>query len=233
MHRNRAPLAVLSVTLSMAATTFTGVAAVAAGAAPDPAIRPAVSAGPVTLIDGSRVLPATGAGRAGAILPAGHRDQPAAVTSFTIGGRGYVIPAAAVPYLGRGLAASLFDVSALRRTEHQGRLPVAVSFRGTLPSLPGIQITRAGRGTASGYLTSSSATRFGSALARQAIADRAHASYGTDGMFAGHVSIRLAGTAGLPMRAARAGGPRHRLTVTASDLAGKPDNGGMVIVGPP
>ena len=227
MHRNRAPLALLSVTLTMAATAFT---AVAAGATPDPAIRPAVSARPVMLIDGSRILPTTGAGRAGAILPAGGRDRPAAVTSFTIGGRGYVIPAAAVPYLGRGLAASLFEVSALRRTEHRGRLPVAISFRGTLPSLPGIQITRAGHGTASGYLTSSSAARFGRALARQAIADRARASYGTDGMFAGHVSIRLAGTAGLPMLAARAGGPRHKLTVTASDLAGKPDTGGMVLV---
>src|SRR3984957_16782824 len=88
MHRNRAPLALLSVTLTMAATAFT---AVAAGATPDPAIRPAVSPRPVMLIDGSRILPTTGAGRAGAILPAGGRDRPAAVTSFTIGGGGDVV----------------------------------------------------------------------------------------------------------------------------------------------
>ena len=228
MHWHRAPLAVLSVSLTMAATAVT---TVAASATPHRTGAPASSARPVVLMDGAYLLPATaGAGRAGVILPLAGRARPTAVTSFTIGGRDYVIPAAAVPYLGRGLAASLFDVSALRRAERGGRLPVAISFRGRLPALPGIRITGAGHRTASGYLTSSSAARFGLALARLAIADRARASYGTDGMFAGHVSIRLAGTAGAPMLATREGGTRHKLTITASDLAGKPDNGGMVLV---
>src|SRR6185437_1675922 len=234
MYRHRAPLAVISVSLTMAApavTAATAVIAVAAAVTPQRAVGPAASAGPVVLLDGARLVRATaGAGRAGVILaPAGQR-RLAAVTSFAIGGRDYVVPAAAVPYLGRSLAASLFDVSALRRAERGGRLPVAISFHGTLPALPGIRVIRAGHGTASGYLTSSSAARFGVALARQVIADRARASYGTDGMFAGHVSIRLAGTAGAPMLATRAGGTRHKLTITASDLAGKPDTGGMVLV---
>jgi len=228
MHWYRAPLAVLSVSLTMAAPAVT---AVSASATPHRAGGPAPSARPVVLMDGARLLPAmAGAGRAGVILPPAGRSRPAAVTSFTIGGRDYVIPAAAVPYLGRGLAASLFDVSALRRAERGGRLPVAISFHGTLPALPGIRVTRVGHGTAAGYLTSSSAARFGVALARLAIVDRARASYGADGMFAGHVSIRLAGTAAAPVLAARAAGTRHKLTITASDLAGQPDNGGMVLV---
>ena len=234
MPWHRAPLAVLSVSLTMAATAVT---AVSAAATPRDPAGPVVPGRPVVLLDGARLLPATaGAGRAGVILPPadrgrlGRQGRTTAVTSFTIGGRDYVVPAAAVPYLGRGLAASLFDVSALRRVERGGRLPVAISFHGALPALPGIRITRTGHGTASGYLTSSSAARFGQALTRQAIADRARASYSTDRMFAGHVSIRLAGTAAAPMLATQAGGTRHKLTITASDLAGKPDTGDMVLV---
>jgi len=47
------------------------------------------------------------------------------------------IPADALPFLSHGLDPSLFDVSALQRLERGGRLPVQVSYRGQVPSLPG------------------------------------------------------------------------------------------------
>ena len=116
------------------------------------------------------------------------------------------VPAAALPYLGRGLDPNLFRVSALRQVERAGRLPVRVTYHGAgRPSLPGVTITRASGGTATGYLTASSAVRFGAALNRQFIADHAHGSYGTDGLFGGGLSIALAGVAPSP-----AGPPRFR-----------------------
>src|SRR5262249_43903161 len=63
---------------------------------------------------------------------------------------------------------------------------------GRPPALPGVRIIRASAGTAKGYLTESSARAFGAALQRQYLADRARASYGTDGLLRG-VSIALAG----------------------------------------
>ncbi|MEP7026375.1 MAG: hypothetical protein ABJB47_21735 [Actinomycetota bacterium] len=64
------------------------------------------------------------------------------------------VPAAALPYLGRGLDPSLFQVSALRRQEKGGRLPVRVTYHGAgRPWLPGVTITRAAAGSATGFLT--------------------------------------------------------------------------------
>ena len=102
-----------------------------------------------------------------------------------------------------------------------------VTFASRRPALPGVTFTRWGRGTASGYLTASSARIFGAALARQARADYAKASYGTDGLFSGGVDIALAGTA------QTRGRPRyamHPLTVTATNLQGKPATGGSLVV---
>ena len=48
---------------------------------------------------------------------------------------------------GRGLDPGLFRVSSLLRAETTARLPVTVSYRGRVPSLPGVTISRA-RGTA-------------------------------------------------------------------------------------
>src|SRR6185437_2307184 len=99
MYRHRAPLAVISVSLTMAATAVT---AATAAVTPQRAVGPAVSAGPVVLLDGARLVRATaGAGRAGVILAPADQRRLAAVTGFAIGGRDYVVPAAAVPYLGR------------------------------------------------------------------------------------------------------------------------------------
>ena len=189
---------------------------------------------PVTLINGDQLL--AGAGRGGGMsheLIAGTaRGIGAALATMTFGGRTYVIPADALPYLGRGLDPGLFDIASLLRDQAGGRLPVEVRYAGRVPSLPGISITVAHRGIARGYLTAASAKRFGAALARQFTADHARGSYGQDGLFAGRVSISLPGAAG-PRAAQRAAGrhfPMETLTVTGTNLAGKPDTGDLVQV---
>jgi hypothetical protein len=144
-------------------------------------------------------------------------------------GRVLDIPADALPFLGRGLDPSLFEVSALRRLEHDGRLPVRISYRGQPPALPGITITRAADGTARGYLTATSAARFGTALSRQFAADHHRASYGTDGLFARHATITLAGPA-QPAQRSRPRFTEHTLTVHGINLAGRPDTGDEVTV---
>jgi hypothetical protein len=121
----------------------------------------------------------------------------------------------------------LFDPAAVARAEHAGRLPVLVSYSRGVPGLPGVTITKAGARSASGYLTAAGAAAFGRALARQVAADHARASYGRDGMFAGGVSVRLPGSPA-PRIA-----PRFRMntvTVTGTDLAGKPDTGDVVFL---
>ena len=167
---------------------------------------------PVTLINGDRLL--AGASPGGAIsheLIAGTaRGINAQLVSMAHGGTTYVVPADAVPYLGRGLSPGLFDIASLLHDQPGGRLPVEVRYAGRVPSLPGISITSAAQGTARGYLMAASARAFGAALARQCAADHARASYGQDGLFGNGVSISLPGVAarraaGRPAAAQRAG----------------------------
>ena len=63
------------------------------------------------------------------------------------------VHAYALSYLDRGLDPALFSVAALRRAERGGQLPVRVSYRGRVSSLPGVKIVHAAAGTAYGYLT--------------------------------------------------------------------------------
>ena len=113
-------------------------AAVAAVAVP---VQASASAPPVphqlVLINGDRLA-------GGVVLPA--RRGAGALLTLRANGNTYAIPAVAVPYLGHGLDPGLFDVAALQRAERAGRLPVRVSYRGPRPVLPGVRITRAGRG---------------------------------------------------------------------------------------
>jgi Subtilase family len=150
----------------------------------------------------------------------------AAVTEVRLDGRLYAIPVAALPFLGRGLDLSLFDTSAL---PGGGRLPVRVTYLGGVPRLPGITITGAAGGVATGYLTEASAPLFGAALARQLAADHSRGSYGTDGLFGGGVSVSLA-RAALPSPQSRTlpRFPMHVLTIHGFNVAGKPDTGDMV-----
>ena len=206
-----------------------------AAAGPGPA-RPV----PVLLINGDRLLagsasgitllrtPGAAAGGLQAML-IGYSCSPSAA-SPSAASRSFRIPAAALPYLGRGLDPGLFSIGALERAEHGGRLPVSISYRGRAPRLPGITITRSGHGIASGYLTDASAGRFGRALDRQFRADHARAGYGTDGLFSGGLSIALAGTRPAGVQRPRPAYPMHTLTVRGTDLAGQPDNGDQVAV---
>jgi hypothetical protein len=136
---------------------------------------------------------------------------------LTLGGQRYLIPASALPYLGRNLDISLFRLSALAAAERDGQLPLTITYSGRLPALPGVRITAAGAGRASGYLTPASATRFGTALARRQLASG--------------VRVSLAGA---PSAAAPRPGPEyamHILTVAGTSINGKPDNGDAVYVG--
>jgi hypothetical protein len=182
------------------------------------------------LLNGTRLVfgPAAGGARIPAIVPPARGQRGGALLALDLGGRAYDIPLAALPYLGRGLDPDLFMVGSLLREESAGRLPVTVTYTGRAPVLPGVTITHAGGGTAQAYLTPAGAAVFGAALARQVAADHARASYGQDGLFAGGVSIRLAG---LPATARPAPAfPMHTLTVTGTNLAGKPDTGDYVLV---
>ncbi len=226
--------------VAAAAVLLTTAAAAPGAAAVRPAMQPpatpAASAGPaaangpahtIVLLNGDRLVTAAGA-RVPGIVPGARGRLAAAMLALDVGGKAYDIPRAALPYLGHGLDPDLFLVSSLARQETAARLPVTVTYRGRAPSLPGVTISDAGHGSARGYLTASGAAAFGAALARQFIADHARDSYGQDGLFAGGLSIRLAG---MPATARPATGfPMHTLTVTGTNLAGKPDTGDQVMI---
>ena len=192
---------------------------------------PARAPRPVLLMTGARLAVQAGPGGRPVTLLIPPSPAPAGRTAIlTMGRPGHVseVPVDALPFLGRGLDPGLFSVAALQRAEHGGRLPVRVSYRGRVPSLPGVTITHAAAGEAEGYLTARSALRFGAALHRQYLADHDRAAYGTDGLFGHGVSVALAGAAvPAPDR------PRfvmRTLTLHGTSLAGRPDNGDVVLL---
>jgi hypothetical protein len=204
------------------------------GAATAPAV-PAVSvpatAGPVLLLNGDVAVPqAVPSGPPACAFTINFAPVPGAsgqVQTLRVAGKTFVIPVAAAPYLGRGLDPSLFDLAALSRIEAGGRLPVDMAFSGGLPKLPGVTVTHPGAGTAQGYLTRAGAEAFGRALVRQFAADHGRGSYGQDGMFAGGVSLHLAGA---PSSRPSPHFPMQTLTVTGTNLAGRPDSGDLAWV---
>ncbi len=158
-------------------------------------------------------------------LTAGPDRDP--LWTLRTGSGTYEFPVDAIPYLGHGLDASLFNVTLLRRLESGGRLPVRLSYAGAVPSVPGITITKSGGGLASGYLTAASAAVFGRALARQFAAGHARGNYGGAGPLSG-VNIALAGArVPVPIEPQF---PQHQLTVTATNEFGKADNADEMLV---
>jgi hypothetical protein len=163
----------------------------------------------------------------------------AALTELRIAGRQYAIPDVALPYLGHGLDLSLFDVAA---QPGGATLPVRITYSGRTPRLPGVTITHAAHGIATGYLTAGGGKAFAAALTRQFAADHAKASYGSDGLFAGGVWISAPGVAGAAAsRAAaaarqRAAQPKtpafkmHEVTLRGVTSNGKPDTGDLVFL---
>jgi hypothetical protein len=188
------------------------------------------------LITGDRVTVATSA--SGATTYAVHpAPGTAGFESFQAGdGDRYIVPAAAVPYLGQ-LDRSLFDVTALAAAapadsgpDGPARIPVALSYpAGSAPVAPaGVTVTSAGDRTATGYLTPASAPSFAAALRRLIGADVA--------------AGRPAGTTPLPARlsapsaptAAATTGvhpnyPLHILQLGATDLSGQAVNGEITL----
>ncbi len=223
---HRAVAAALAAPLVLSALAAAGPAE-AAGLAASPGATAA--GGPLLLIDGTvlNARPLPGGGQA---VTARAAARPDSLLSLGLGMRRQEIPADALPYLGRGLDPSLFDLAALQRAETHGVLPVQVTFGGRAPRLPGFTVTGTGPGSEHGYLTPAGAAAFGAALTRQFRADHAAGRYGQDGLFAGGVDIALPGTPARAARPARPGFRLHTLTVAATDLKGRPDTGDAVIV---
>ena len=184
----------------------------------------------MTLINGDRLLAGAvpGGGISHELIAGTARGVNAALVSMRLGARIYVIPADAVPYLGRGLNADLFDVGRLLRDQVHGGPPGGGSLRGA----------RAIPARSDDYLRSRRDRprlpdlRVGEDVRRRACppvtADHARGSYGQDGLFAGRVSISLTRAASPRPAAQRAAGrhfPMGTLTVTGTNLAGKPDTG--------
>jgi hypothetical protein len=226
----------LAVTVAASLTAAAAVSpATAAARAPSPTAASVTTASTASILlaNGDRALVSSAAAghTTGIQRPPGLSGLAGEVATLRAGNNTFLFPAAALPYLGRGLDPSLFELTALRHAEHGGRLPVTLHYQGTPHAVPGITVTRRGAGTAQGYLTASSAPAFGAALARQMLADHPRASYGQAGLFAGGLSIALAGTPGAaPARPHRVSFPMHTLTVRGTNQLGAPDTGDLVFV---
>jgi hypothetical protein len=180
------------------------------------------------LVNGDRLVIHSAAGRP--MIAVRHAASQDAVVSLRLGGQVTEIPVAALPYLGRGLSPSLFEVGALEKAESGGRLPVQLTFTGHRPAIPGLTVTRSAAGAASGYLTASSARTFGAALERQFRADHATGRFGRDGLFGHSVSISLAGSPASRGAAPTPAFPMHTLSVDGRTLGGKPDTGDSIFI---
>jgi hypothetical protein len=238
--RRATALAAAALSVSLAASAAAAVAQAADRVPATPGAAPAAStalAAPLTLVNGDRVLASSApAGpRTAVVWPAPGTGPAASVAELRLAGQGFVIPLTALPYLGHGLDLSLFDVGALLRAEQGGRLPVSLHYHGRLRALPGIIVTQAGRGTADGYLTPASAAQFGAALTRQTAAGPVRSGSSSGGLFAGGLSVALAGATSAGPAAARARPDAATrtvtITVTGTDLNGTPDTGGLVFAG--
>ncbi len=227
-NRSRlALLAALTAALTAVAVGWPGLGT--AGASPAAAAAPSSAATAITvpLITGDQVMVhTTASGRSSyGLLPAAGSGG-AAESYQAAGGDRYVVPAAAVPYAGRQLDRSLFDVSALARDgiSGQSRLPVKLTFDpGVTPSAPpGVTLTAVSGGSAQGYLTAASGARFATALRRQIGADvAAGREAGSSPLLPGLAAMSLA-AAGPPVPPAQPYFPLHILQFNVTDETGQP-----------
>lgn len=235
----RGPAGLALTVTAVLAATVTGVPAGAAPAAAVP-VTPAAPAGisaarQLLLITGDRLIVSPADGQHDIGVRAARR--PDVIITLGAGHQTLEIPAAALPYLGRGLSPDLFEPGALERAESGGRLPVRVTFTRHRPeggpALPGLTVTRSAPGVTDGYLTPASAVAFGAALRRQYRADQASGRYGSDGLFAGGVTVTLGG-APQPAAISPAASPKtkktYQLTIRATDLRGRADTGDLALV---
>src|SRR5690349_17301862 len=150
----------LTASLTVAAAAPPAAASPAAAVTPAAGTPAAGGTRPVLLITGARLamLPGPAGRTVPVLLPPASGSSLASGAMMTMGQAGHTaqVPVAALPFLGHGLDPALFDVAALRRAERGGRLPVQVTYHGRVPRLPGVTITHASAGTATGFLTARS-----------------------------------------------------------------------------
>lgn len=166
--------------------------AAAAPATASPATAPSTS---VALITGDVVLVGRGNHATVSVLPRVRTGAAGSFQTVRSGSSVRVIPAVAVPYLGRELDPALFDVTALAAA-HTARLPVRIAFRpgAAQHAVPGVTVTSTTGTVATGYLTAGSARRFGQALADQVRADAAAGWHRGTGLFAGISTVGYGGS---------------------------------------
>jgi hypothetical protein len=157
------------------------------------------------LITGDQITRTDVAGRPTiTVLPAAESGLGRVRVHLNLGRKTYEVPAAALPYLGRGLDWSLFDVDAVQQAQQNKKLSVQT----------------AGQGVQS--LDVNAAKDFGAKLVRRYLDDRKRGSFGE---FQPAVS--------LPGAQPRTVTPRsvmRTLTITANGPDGKPDNGDTAVV---
>jgi hypothetical protein len=211
-----------------AASTTTPALSMAPAAWPAAGRAVPTGTGSVLLINGDQLSITKAGGRP--LIAVRQAARADTVLSLRLGGQQAEIPGIALPYLNRGLSPSLFTISALQREESGGRLPVALTFTGRRPPVPGITITRTSAGQASGFVTGSSAHAFGAALLRQYQSDQVSGRFGGHGLFSRGLTISLPGATG-PTPARRTPAFRMRtLTVHGTNLRGRPANSGGVFI---
>ena len=226
MRRSRPRVAAMAAAVCLsAAVAFPSLASPATASSSHSSAAAVSAREPLLLITGQRLAVRQLAGGARAV--AQLAGTATALVSIRLGGLTEEIPAEAMAYLGRGLDPSLFNIGALQRAEKAGRLPVAITFAGHSRALPGVTVTSSGKGREQGYLTAAGAKLFGAALARQFRADHRTGRYGMDGLFSRGADIALLGAAAA---APRPGFRLDTLTMRATNMQGRADNGDLVMV---
>lgn len=171
----------------------------------------------------ARVLPTTGS-RSRTVITSRVPGGAHTLENLVGGGKRYLIPDTAVPYLGGRLDRTLFDTALLPTGTAGVRIPVRVSYTTAgAPAVPGVTYTSTGVGVASGYLTAAGARQFGVALAKKFAADAAARSFSGTTLF-GATAIRSTASSGvvtpkLPMRT---------VIITATDGKGQPALGSVI-----
>jgi hypothetical protein len=196
-----------------------------------------VTAGQITgvtvpLIAGGQAVVTTAGGRSSFLV---RGTAGAALTYQDAAGDRFIVPAVAVPYLGKQLSPSLFDVSVLARDGITGgaRIPVALRFApgAKVAAPPGVTLTWAHGQVARGYVTAASGRRLADALARQDGADTVagHLKMARR-LFGGLTAMTLAAPSA-PPAPARPDYPLHILRLQVTDETGKPASNAFLELG--
>jgi hypothetical protein len=246
-----APLAVLAVIAGLLSTPTAAAAQPAAepaqpAAGPaQPAAEPAQPAVPaggvgssvVTLVTGDRIVVTTdAAGRrtTAPLPPATSAPATGGYVTVDTGADEYIVPVAALPYVGSTLDQSLFDVSRLAASGSPAASRLRVQGSGaTVPALPGLRLAPVAPREAGGVLTAAGGAAFGQALARQWAADGAAWKHGSArsaaaGLFTG--VDRISAPAAVTGPVLSPNFAMQTLTVHGIDRQGRPDNGDTVIL---